>query len=327
MVMTNAEMREDGFHDLFALRRTGGSTLYALDRTNPWTREALQGARRWPAWAALLAALAFSGVVLAFFSARAGFLTAAIGRFARGLPAPWPDVVTYGALQIAVFGLFLLTAIIATRWQGRRLWLLGSKPLTNLALGVACGSVGFCAAVLLAYMAGSVTADAPLPSSAGVLGVGVCLVILQSVAEEAFFRGWLQPVLCAGWGVRVGLPVTAAAFAALHIIAGVHGVLAVINMFLGGLLFGLLALRTGGLLAPAAAHFAWNWSESGMLGLNPDPTGSLLALRLSGAPLLSGGADTMNGSAATTLVLTVLVGGFLAAPSQGEAAEAAELSP
>jgi membrane protease YdiL (CAAX protease family) len=194
-------------------------------------------------------------------------------------------------------------------------------------MGLACGSAGFCTAVLIAYLAGSVSPSAPLPSPVGALALGAALVMLQSIAEEAFFRGWLQPVLCANWGPWAGLLLTAAAFALLHVIAGAHGVMAVINLFLGGLLFGLLALRTGGLLAPAAAHFAWNWSESGVLGLSPDPSGSLLALRLGGAPLWSGGPDTMNGSLATTVVLSMLVAGFAIARTSPHPGKAAELAP
>src|SRR5207302_4511959 len=125
----------------------------------------------------------------------------------------------------------------------------------------------------------------------GAILVGLSIVAVQSIAEEAFFRGWLQPILCKDWGVRTGLIVTSALFGALHVIAGAHGPLAVANLFLGGMLFGVLALGTGNLLAPAAAHFAWNWTESGVLGLTPDPGGSLFNLKLIGAQIWNGGAD------------------------------------
>jgi hypothetical protein len=289
-------------------------------------QDVLHARRRRPAWASLLAAVVFSVAVLMIFKAVAPELFTAIGGAVGSLPAPWPDALGSGGLQVMVFGLFLVAAMSAMRLEGRRLWRRGSEPLTDVAMGLACGSAGFCTAVLIAYMAGSVTTGAPPASPAGAIVLGAALVIIQAVAEEAFFRGWLQPVLGASWGVWAGLLLTAAAFAALHIIAGAHGALAVINLFLGGLLFGLLALRTGGLMAPAAAHFAWNWSESGVLGLSPDPSGSLLTLRLSGAPLWSGGADTMNGSLATTLVLSVLVGAFLVARTSPQTA-AAELTP
>jgi membrane protease YdiL (CAAX protease family) len=278
---------------------------------------------------ALLAAVVFSVAVLMIFKAQAATLETAIGKLAGDLAEPWSDILTSGALQVMVFSLFLIAAVAAVGWEGRRLWRAGSDPTTGLALGLACGSAGFGAAVLIAFMAGAVAPATPLPSPAGAILAGAAIVLLQSGAEEAFFRGWLQPVLCTRWGAWPGLLLTAAAFAALHIIAGAHGALAVVNLFLGGLLFGLLALRTGGLLAPTAAHFAWNWSESGLLGLNPDASGSVLALRLTGAPLWNGGADTMNGSLATTLVLTALVAGLAlarASPRHGVEA-AAELAP
>jgi membrane protease YdiL (CAAX protease family) len=165
------------------------------------------------------------------------------------------------------------------------------------------------AAVAVAAAAGAIaTGAAPAASPpSGAIVFGLVVVAIQSISEEAFFRGWLQPILCADWGVRVGLLVTSAMFGGLHIIAGAHGPLAVVNLFLGGLLFGLLALRTGSLVVPAAAHFAWNWTESGVLGLAEDPSGSLINLKLTGQPLWNGGADTMNGSLATSLVLTALV--------------------
>ena len=105
----------------------------------------------------------------------------------------------------------------------------------------------------------------------------------------------------------MGVICTSAIFAGLHVIAGAQSLFAVANLFLGGVLFGLLALRTGNLFAAAAAHFSWNWAESGGLGLSESPTGSLVHLGFRGATLWNGGADTMNGSLATSLVLATLV--------------------
>jgi hypothetical protein len=44
-----------------------------------------------------------------------------------------------------------------------------------------------------------------------------------------------------------------------------------------------------------------------VLGLDTGPTGRLFDLRLHGQVLWSGGADTMNGSLAMTIVLVALV--------------------
>jgi membrane protease YdiL (CAAX protease family) len=198
------------------------------------------------------------------------------------------------------------------------MWRREVHGLGALVGGLAFGFGGFCASTALASVAGVVSMGGGQPFSAPVGGllVGLTLTAFQSISEETYFRGWLQPVVCANWGPWLGLVATSVLFAGLHLIAGAHGVLAVVNLLLGGLLFGLLALRSGGLVAPAAAHFAWNWTESDVLGLDPGPTGRIFDLQLRGSTLWSGGADTMNGSLAMTIVLSALVLTLMAAKSQ-----------
>ena len=316
--MTEAAMRRAAFHGLVTRGEGAGDrVMRALDKDNPWVRDVFAAPRRMPAWIALPGASIFAVSVLMLFKFNAGLLEGALGAVWAPTPAPWADILTFGVLQGLIFGSFLAAAVAATAFEGRRAWRGGADPLSALAIGLACGAAGFCAAVAIAFLAGGVAAGTATGAPVGALAVGAALVAFQSLAEEAFFRGWLQPVLCAGWGLWPGLLLTSGVFAALHIVADAHGGLAVVNLFLGGVLFGLLALRTGGLLAPVAAHFAWNWSESGVLGLNTDPSGSVLMLRFAGARLWNGGADTMNGSLATTLVLSVLVTGFLLAGPAG----------
>ena len=80
---------------------------------------------------------------------------------------------------------------------------------------------------------------------------------------------------------------------------------------LGGLWFGLLAVRSGGILAPMAAHFAWNASESIGFGLDPNPgvddLGALANYDLVGLPIWGGSPEGLNASIAMTLVLAALV--------------------
>jgi membrane protease YdiL (CAAX protease family) len=283
--------------------------MYAVDTTNPWVSDVEAARRSPPAWAATLIAAVFSVAVLMTFRASGAGLESAIAKSLGDLPPTWVDIWASGALQAMIFGLFLIAALAAAVTEGRSLWPRRAGAVSQLAIGGLIGAGGFAAAAGLAALAGAVIVVPSLsgPMIPAAVLVGALLVALQSVAEEIFFRGWLQPLLCARWGAWIGLTVASALFAGLHIIAGAHGLTAVVNLFLGGLLFGLLALRSGGLFAPAAAHFAWNWTESGVLGLDPQPTGSLFNLGLTGPAFWSGGADTMNGSLATSLVLVSLV--------------------
>ncbi len=298
--------------------------MYAANSENPWMRDVANASRRIPAWIAAAAAALFAIAVLQVFKTWGAALQENIVGAVSHFPGPWPDILASAAMQGLIFGLFLAAALAATRIEGRPLWRQGPGRLSSGLTGALVGSGGFGTAVGIAAVAGAVTVGAgpTPPSPLSAIAFGAAVVALQSVAEEAFFRGWLQPVLCARWGAWPGLLVASLLFAGLHIIAGVQGPLtgegafAVVNLFLGGVLFGLLALRTGNLFAPAAAHFAWNWTESGVLGLNPDPSGSLVSLTLTGAKLWNGGLDTMNGSLATTLVLTALVVSFLFLPTR-----------
>jgi membrane protease YdiL (CAAX protease family) len=283
--------------------------MFAADFDNPWIVDVREARRRPSAIATALAGAAFAGALLVASVTWGG---AAMGRIvgAMGdLPQTWRDILGLAILDIVVFGALMAVALIAVHREGRPMWRREVYGMGALLGGLAFGFGGFCASTALASLAGAVSVGGGQPFSTPIapLLLGLLLTAFQSVSEETYFRGWLQPVLCSSWGPWLGLTATSILFAGLHMIAGAHGVLAVFNLLLGGLLFGLLALRSGGLVAPAAAHFAWNWTESGVLGLDTGPTGRLFDLRLHGQVLWSGGADTMNGSLAMTIVLVALV--------------------
>jgi hypothetical protein len=87
--------------------------------------------------------------------------------------------------------------------------------------------------------------------------------------------------------------------------------MSLINLMAGGLWFGLLALRSGGLVAPLMAHFAWNAIEDLGFGLTPNPgagpLGSLMNWDLLGQTLWGATEAGLNDSIGTTVVLTALI--------------------
>ena len=304
--------------------------MYPADRDNPWIVAVNGGRPRLPAWAAALLAMGLATVVVFGGRVRWKKRSQAAGAVVSSPAccATWraPMARRCGvrccaahAFRLIVYGPLALIAAGACAIDGRSPWLAGAKPCVAAPFGVLVGAGGFALAVALTALAGDVaTAPAQLSGVAAITAIasGVLLFALQSAAEELYFRGWLQPLLCARWGATVGVLVTALLFAGLHLAGGARAPVSLINLFLGGLLFGLLALRTGGLWAPVLAHFAWNWSEAAGAGLeaNPDlgPTGSILHLALRGDPIWSGGEDHLNGSIAMTLVLLALVIGLMA---------------
>jgi membrane protease YdiL (CAAX protease family) len=222
--------------------------------------------------------------------------------------------VNRGALYLLLFASFFATALIGVFWERRPArqgaWSLAPSLLLGLVAGFSCLTVAL-AITCLAGAAHLVTDTPPwhFPVLAGVLLAGA-LVLLQCWAEEALFRGWLQPVLCSRWGPWTGLAVTTILFGIAHSVR-TPSPIAILNATLAGLMFGLLALRTGGLAAPIAAHFGYNWAEQSIFGLTPNPgvdaMGSIFNFDLAGPTLFSGGVDELNGSISVTITLGAVV--------------------
>ncbi|MFL5297552.1 MAG: CPBP family intramembrane glutamic endopeptidase [Phenylobacterium sp.] len=289
--------------------------LRRLTFDNPWIAALDAAPRPASSWTVLVA----GGLCCAAAVVLGRDLGARLAEAISAGSGPWGAIAGQAAFYACIFAPLWLAALVGGAMEGRQVWRGGPLPLLATVGGVALGGLGFAAAVGLAAASGAVMPPAaPQAAVAGGVIAGAAIVAFQAAGEEVFFRGWIQPVLCARLGPWVGLALTAAMFTALHLVGGVRGPLAVLNLLLGGLLFGLLALRTGGLWAAFGAHWAWNWTESCGFGLDPNPgvgpTGSLVDLDLGGPGLWSGGGDGMNGSPAATLVLLALLTGLAFAP-------------
>lgn len=220
-----------------------------------------------------------------------------------------PEGARVFLLMLGVYGPLLGAAMLL----GRPCW-LGERPSRSGAAAAGLAGAGFLACVGILALAGTLALGGDQHTGlAAVPGMILALLIIafEVTAEEAMFRGWLQRVLVRYWGVPIGLVASAGAFTAIHLLAGARLPLSLLNIWLAGLFFGLLALRTGGLVAPIAAHGMWNWLERSVAGLDPnpglDPAGALLDLEVIGPQLWSGGGDGINGSIAASFALAALI--------------------
>lgn len=249
--------------------------------------------------------------------AAALFLAAAITLAVRALagriaaPAsPLGAAMIDSGFTLLLFSLLAAVAMLAMRREGELAARLGRSSGAMLGAGLGVGLGGLTVAFLLAALAGaSVRANGPFPL--GFVLLGTATVAVQAAAEELYFRGWLLGSLQRAWGAWPALALSALAFAGLHLLGGARAPLSLVNLLLGGLLFGLLAQRTRGLAAPVAAHAAWNWAEGLLFGLDPNPgTGSFGAIwdhDLVGAALWGGSDEGLNASLAVSAVLIALL--------------------
>ena len=221
--------------------------------------------------------------------------------------------------SIIIFGLLLAAGLAGGAVCGFNAARAGPRAGRRLLEGGGIGVIGLLIATTLAGVAG-VLDRANGGIGAGMFVWGTALTVLQAGSEEVFFRGWLQPVLVRAWGAIAGILVTAFGFAALHLVGGASSVVSVLNLFLGGLLFGLLAVRFGGIAAAVAAHIGWNWAEQLLFGLFPNPGvgsfGSVLNLDLAGSSWWGGSPEGLNASIAMTFALAILLAPLLILPAR-----------
>ena len=219
------------------------------------------------------------------------------------------NVLFYSVLFVPLILLSVLLGLLGKH----RVLRAGEHPLRWILAGLVIGAGGLATCVAFAWLNASLRAVAIDPLAQNHLILGTAIVLLGVAAEELLFRGWLlgalQDMLGSAWAVLL----SAIAFSGFHWWAGgaAADVVSLANLMLGGLWFGLLAVRSGGILAPMAAHFAWNASESVVFGLDPNPgideLGALSNYDLVGLPMWGGSGEGLNASIAMTVVLAALV--------------------
>ena len=213
--------------------------------------------------------------------------------------------------SLVVYGPLLLIGLIGGAIERRNAAALGRRPGAAAAIGLVMGVAGLTISVAYARFAGAL-AEGQAPSSAlPVLAWGAVVIAAQVFGEEVYIRGWLQPALARRWGVWPALVAGAVVFAALHIAGGARAPVSLLNLFAGGLVFGLLAARGGGLATAIAAHWGWNASEELLWGLDPNPGagsfGAAFDHDLIGRAIWGGSADGLNGSIGMTVSLLAIL--------------------
>lgn len=221
----------------------------------------------------------------------------------------------YAAIEtlfsFVIFGSLLVFALVGGRLSNVNPLKIGRKPALMLPIGALIGVIGVVASASYAWLAGTLTYGPGSTGNVGLLLWGTAVILFGAAVEEIYFRGWLQQVLIRQFGVPIAVLLASLAFATLHVMGGARSPTTLVNLFLGGMLFGLLAARAGGLLGAIAAHFTWNWSEQILFGLDPNPGvgsfGAWLDLDLAGPALWGGSDEGLNASLAMTLTLFALL--------------------
>lgn len=180
--------------------------------------------------------------------------------------------------------------------------------------GFGIGFLMFSLVILLLFINGNITLVNNSPYVVGISALGSILIILpgwavQSATEEILSRGWLMNVVGARYNGLLGLIISSALFSSLHLLNNNVSILAIINIFLVGIFFGLYVIKTKDLWGACGIHCAWNWAQGNIFGLevsgNTVNVGSLMNLNLKGNELITGGSFGPEAGLAAAIVLLI----------------------
>ncbi len=181
---------------------------------------------------------------------------------------------------------------------------------SHLMLGMLLGFLLISVGILALMAAGMITLTL---ENSNIVAVATSLALFAVVAvnEEVVVRGYLLRVLMESSGKYWALAISSLVFALLHVMNPNVSWIAMLNVFLAGLLLGVYYIHYKNLWFPIGLHFTWNFSQGPIWGSNVSGTNSqaIFSQQLSGNELLTGGAFGFEASLVCSLLLIVAIVG------------------
>lgn len=94
------------------------------------------------------------------------------------------------------------------------------------------------------------------------------IIFVASAFEELVFRGIIFQALLDKFGIVVTLLFSSLIFSSMHLFNNHFNIIAFINTFLAGLIFGIMYIQTKSLYLPITYHFFWNYLQELLLNSN-----------------------------------------------------------
>lgn len=131
--------------------------------------------------------------------------------------------------------------------------------------------------------------------------------IIQGGTEEVVTRGWLMNILSDRYNIGVGLLVSSTLFGLMHLTNPNVNYIAVINIILVGVFYGLYVIKTNDLWAVCGMHSAWNFAQGNLFGFEVSglnvSVGTLIDLNLVGNDFVTGGVFGPEAGIVATFIL------------------------
>ncbi len=225
----------------------------------------------------------------------------------------WKSMTTlYAALLAGTFLTTLFFRRIVDRKSFGTVGMDTEKMGMKLLLGIvwALGILTISFAIL--HLIGAISVTDLQFEWADLLGF-LLFFLIAALVEELIFRGYMTSLMIESFHFVPAVLISSLAFALVHIPNANFTWVGFMNIFLGGVLMGILFIRFKNLYAPLGLHWTWNYYQGNILGfgVSGHEVESLLSLEMKGTDWLTGGEFGLEGSIITTGLLLLATIWFL----------------
>jgi membrane protease YdiL (CAAX protease family) len=179
---------------------------------------------------------------------------------------------------------------------------------SKLLIGVFFGLFWLAIAVIPIYLLGQGQLTEVFSLTVTQLLIYFLILFINAAMQELLVHGYLFSLLQNKYSKITALLVTSILFLLLHPGAINAGIIASINVFGAGLIFGLIIICYDSLLSATVAHTIWNYFGAVWFGLIPlDNYPTMKLLKVTGDPIFIGDKNGMETSLTVTITIVLVI--------------------
>lgn len=199
--------------------------------------------------------------------------------------------------------------LLSRKIEKRSLESFGFSPnaLLSIAKGLVIGLVMFLAVVALGIISGQYRfAGFDFGCTYLFIPYLLCFAV-QSFGEEFYTRGWALTYFSKNHSIITAIIISCIVFILPHMMNNGLNLMAIINLFLFGLVFVVLFLRFDNIWICYGLHTIWNFTQGFLLGFNVSgiETSSIIKFTQASSSIIGGGAFGPESSLIATFVIVI----------------------
>lgn len=223
--------------------------------------------------------------------------------------------------NIVLTGMVFLFCRLIQKRKLRTLGFVKKNAVREYLIGLCVGFVIFSAAVLICVVTGALKLTGLSEKfSVGVFFLFLLGYLIQGMAEEVYFRGYLMISIGRRYPIWTAVLLSSVFFALLHLFNSGISLFGLVNLTLFGVFGAVYFIKRGNIWGISAVHSIWNFAQGNLYGIRVSGRASdctvFTSSAVEGRAFINGGAFGLEGGFAITLVLLAGILFLLSRPAK-----------